>query len=387
MTIDNTSSSIPNRVDRLRKAMNEAGMDAILCSKPENSFHLTGFNLIINSRAVIAVLTQTDLFLIISGLHEAHAKATPGPATICTYGNWFEGQQSMGATWQEALTTLLAGKHTIGIEHSYISLSQFNEFQKILPEVSFPDADSLIKGCRDIKDPDEIQNARIASHLCMTGFDAGHKALLAGGHSEQEIFVAAKKAMYDLWMQTYPEVEISGFGSSEGGQFDGFDLWVLSGRRKLYNSDGPTTRIPPEGDTVMFAFWATANGMRVELERTVCRGEMPQAERKLIDDNQAIQDAVIDIIQPGTPCNTLYEMYVRLMKERGYGNRILPRIGHGIGYGAHEALSIDAVNKTPLAPGMIITMEPHIMIYNATRTMISDTILVTREGREILTRF
>lgn len=61
------------------------------------------------------------------------------------------------------------------------------------------------------------------------------------------------------------------------------------------------------------------------------------------------------------------------------------RIGHGIGLGADEHLSIDAYSHIELTPGMILAIEPNVEIPSQNdTTQPSDTVVITKTGYEFL---
>ena len=66
--------------------------------------------------------------------------------------------------------------------------------------------------------------------------------------------------------------------------------------------------------------------------------------------------------------------------------QLLPgRCGHGMGLSTHEFPSVTKGNKAPLAPGMILTVEPGLMSAELGAVRNSDTVLITEDGFEFLT--
>jgi Xaa-Pro dipeptidase len=382
-------STLPPRVGRLKARMARQGVDVIVSFKPENSFYFTGFNPIIYSHPVIAILTPDhDPIMLVHALRDDHGRASAWVPDIRLYGSW-STKVTMGPNWQDALASILgdlgvAGK-TVGIEEEFISIQRAGQLRKALPDAAFADVSHLIDHCRLIKDPDEIANARIAARAADLGMDTAIATLAAGGN-EREVAIASMHAMNTLWATEYPDVEVCDFGSLEGGVQNGMATWVLSGPRMFYNCDNPTQRKPQRGEAVSVLIWTIANGIHAENERTIAMGPLPEVNKRALDAILEIREEVDALIRPGTPYKDLFEKTREGLTARGYGANIPGRIGHGIGLGAHEHSSLDASSSLVLEPGMIFTFEPNIRVPGVCATQISDTVLVTETGREYLTR-
>src|SRR5579862_4065085 len=111
------------RIARLRHHMRAHGIDALLCLKPQNTFYLTGFNPVLYSHPVVAVLTMTDdPVLLVYALRDDHARLS-GVKNVRLFGSW-STKTTMGADWLRALQTILeeltlAGG-TLGIEGDFL---------------------------------------------------------------------------------------------------------------------------------------------------------------------------------------------------------------------------------------------------------------------------
>lgn len=379
---------LPARIDRLKAIMAKHDCDAIVSFKPENSFYLTGFNPIIYSQPVIAIITPDhEPIMLVHALRDEHSRGSSWLSDIRLFGVW-SSKITQGATWLDALAGVVSdlgcSAKKIGIEENFVSIERMGQLRQALPDAQFKDAGRLIERCRLIKDADEIGNARIAGKLSDIGMDAAFETLRAGGN-EREICVSAMHAMNLHWSASFPDVEVCDFGSLEGGIQNNLSFWALSGERTFYNCDNPSTRRPKRGDAVTLLSWTIANGIHAENERTVAVGPLPTAYRKAMDDILEIRAQVDPLLTPGVPFRDIYNASKSGLEARGYGAYIPGRIGHSIGLGAHEQFSIDAKSEEVLEPNMLITFEPHIQIYGELQTQISDTVLITAEDHEYLT--
>jgi Xaa-Pro dipeptidase len=376
------------RLERIQQAMQAQGVDAILSFKPENSFYLTGFNPIIYSHPVIAIVPATGApVMLVHALRDDHARASAFVSDIRLYGAW-STKVTMGPSWLDALQRILAeaglAAGVLGIEADFIAMTRYRELQGALPAATFENVSGLIFQMRLVKDEDEIAHGRAACAIADIGMNAAVDCLSAGG-SEREIAVASMAAMNRAWTEHYPDTEVCDFGSLEGGVQNGLWTWALTGDRLFLNCDNPTPRRPVRGEAVGLFIWTNINGIHGENERTVAFGPPSADLRRALEATVEIRDRVATLLKPGTPISALYEETREGLIRHGYGQYLPGRIGHGIGLGAHEGPSLDARTSLPLAPGMMLTLEPNLRIPGVLGTQYSDTVLITPEGCEFLT--
>ena len=61
-------------------------------------------------------------------------------------------------------------------------------------------------------------------------------------------------------------------------------------------------------------------------------------------------------------------------------------LGHGVGLQVHEEPSLSPFSEENFSPGMIVTVEPGVYLPDVGGVRIEDTILITPNGVEILTK-
>ncbi|MFY0635220.1 MAG: aminopeptidase P family protein [Vannielia sp.] len=386
------SSDTPRpRIARLKAAMAAQGIDVLVSFKPEHTFYMSGFNPILYSHPVIAILPAEGApTLLVHALRDAHGRDEGFLSDLRAYGVW-STTKTMGPNWQDALAAILAEKGLegarIGLEADSTPVARWKTVEGLMPKAELVDSSALIDRCRLIKDPDEIANARIAAEMADLGMEAAIAALAAGG-TEREAHTASQAAMNAHWTHKLPDtVEVADFGGLEGGMVNGLSTWVLSGPRMFRNCDNSITRTPQQGEFCAIFIWSIANGIHAENERTVAIGPAPDKRRRALDTILKIREEITPVMTPGTPLAELYNITRRGLIEAGYDANIPGRIGHTIGIGAHEHFSLDGKTDVILEPGMLFTLEPNLRIPDQdVSTQISDTILITETGHEFLTR-
>ena len=78
---------------------------------------------------------------------------------------------------------------------------------------------------------------------------------------------------------------------------------------------------------------------------------------------------------------------IGFLKEEGYGGELLHRTGHGFGLGNHEGPWVAEGSDEVLQENMIISVEPGIYISKTGGVRHSDTVLVTKDGHDLLTHY
>lgn len=137
---------------------------------------------------------------------------------------------------------------------------------------------------------------------------------------------------------------------------------------------------------------STATGYWGDLTRTVCRGPAPAELKKMYAAVKAAQAVALKEVKAGAWTDTVHVAAAGKLDRRGFKtetNDGIPQgfihgTGHGVGLEIHEAPRVSSANHQKLRAGMIITIEPGLYYPELGGIRIEDTILVTKEGYEML---
>ena len=376
------------RIRRLQDELNRRNMAAMICLKPENSFYLSGFNPIIYSHPVVAVLPASgDPVVLVHALRDDHARASAWVDDIRLYGAW-STKRTMGPDWLAALHQILKERGVadgvLGIEEDYLPVTRLRQFEQAFAAASFENISDAIAEARLVKEPYEIDCARTAAAIADAGMAAAIACLAAGG-SEREVSLAAVSAMNRYWAEHCPDVEVCDFGSLEGGFHNGLTCWTMIGDRVAINADNPTDRRPQPGEVAVIFIWAVCNGIHAENERAVAIGPLPGERQRAYEAILEIRAETAGLMKPGTAVADFFRAAASAYDRLGYRDNTPGRIGHGMGLGAHEAPSLDERSPHVLQPNMLITFEPNLRIPPWGGIQHSDTVLITQTGNEFLT--
>ena len=130
------------------------------------------------------------------------------------------------------------------------------------------------------------------------------------------------------------------------------------------------------------------NGYAAESERTYFTAPPSSEVRKAFAAMMEARRSAFNLIRPGLSCSELDATVNDCLRKEGYdGEDVrLHRTGHGFGLGNHERPWIAEGSEDRLAENMVISIEPGIYLGGVGGVRHSDTVLVTKDGYELLTR-
>ena len=376
------------RIQRLQVSIASQGMDTLIATKPQTFFYLSDFNPILFSHPTMVVLPAKGApTMLVWAIRLDHARGEAMIEDLRLFGRWGD-KPYLALDPYDALLKILEERGltrgVLGVEEDHLSAKLLTKLTTMLPSATFRDASPLIEHARFVKDAEEVARLRSAARLADVGMLAAVDAIRER-RTEAEIGMRAEGAMRELWAREYPDHETAGFAGSEGAIWSALWCWVVSGPRLMINADTPKARRVQEGEFALPQVWAVFDGYTAENERTVAVGGMSPEMRRGFEAVIAAREAAFSAVRPGATCEQVYEAAATVFRRHGF-ERFLPgRIGHSIGLGPHEHLSLGPGETTPLVPGMALTIEPGLF-YSDVNVRHSDTIVVTTEGHDVLTR-
>lgn len=376
---------VAERIRKMRAAMEKKGVDVTILMRPENVFYFSNFNPILISHVPYFIITEDDAFLLVHCIRHDHAVNEGAVDKVLCYGKW-GATQAIAMDAMDAMREILGDRPlTIGVEGDYASMNFLSCLKTKLTVTGYVDLSQDAVDLRLIKDPHEIQMCRISGELVDLGVTRAIEALEAGA-SEAQAATEGQYAMRGLWHEKYQKYEVSGFSNSETADIDTLVVWCMSNERLNYGCDCPTGYVPMPGDLTMPMSWARVGGYNVENERSVIVGYVNEERQRAYDAMLRARENIFKMLKPGTIFEDLYFAAMKEYEDAGFGAILPGRCGHGMGLSTHEFPSVTKGNKAPLAPGMILTVEPGLMSAELGAVRNSDTVLITENGFEFLTK-
>ena len=355
------------RINKMQKCMKDEGLDVFIVSTQDSIYYLSGASYVPIERPFIIFVRQEGApSLLVPQLELEHMRSIDGFQEITSY---FEFPSIQGENWYDRINAMLNENERVGIEPDFsVGKTRFLKAKEIVPS-------DIITSIRMIKTPDDIEAIRATAKITDDGMRRLHQGLY-GGQSVIETVMPAKK------LQT---------GVISTGYYDYLNCSFLTAGWPAPKSSQPHS-VPDfhtrmgKGPIVLMSY-NRVNGYAAECERTVFLGEPSPEERKLYDIVMEARTLAFEMVKPGTRCSDIDLATQELFKSKGYGDHIIHRTGHGIGLGNHEQPWISAGSDDVLEENMVISIEPALYFPEIGGFRHSDTVLVKKDGYELLTKY
>ena len=372
-----SAKEMQRRQDNLRKFMAENNIDSALLTSYHNINYHADFLYCYFGRKYGLVINQDRATSISAAIDGGQPYRRTFGDNI-TYTDWRKDN------YFHAVQQLTKGVKRLGIEFDHVNLDFQRQLGDALPGVEFVDVGQPTMWMRTIKSDEEIAVIKEGARICDIGGWACAKAIGAGV-PEHEVAIASTNAMIREIAKSFPHGELMDTWT-----------WFQSG----INTDGAhnpvTSRAMQRGDILSLNCFPMIAGYYTALERTLFCEHASDAHLDLWEKNCAVHRRGLQLIRPGARCSDiaseLNDMYREndLLQYRSFG------YGHSFGvlshyYGREAGVELREDIETVLKPGMVVSMEPMIMIPEgqpgAGGYREHDILVVTETGAEDITKF
>jgi Xaa-Pro aminopeptidase len=360
--------SYHSRLDNLQSILKSHACDALLIEDSIDLHYMTGLD-----------LSAGKLLVHLNGAH------------LLVDGRYLEmcRKKSPFPVWQmepPSLDALLAAPEfshieTLGFDTQKTTYKGFQVLQKTAslssshapnkPPIILRPLDSPLQPLRAIKDESEISTLREAAELGSLGFDFVC-SLLKEGITEIEVAT---------------ELEI--FWKRKGGRSVAFDPIIAFGSNSSMPHYRAGSGILMKNDIVLIDIGVNFRHYHSDMTRTFFYGKPHDRLLEIYEIVRKAQEAALALCCPGTLIGTLDSAARNLIAQAGYGPNFSHSLGHGVGLNIHEYPTLKNAppyHSIALAKGMVITIEPGIYLPGIGGVRIEDTIVITNEGYENLTK-
>jgi creatinase len=372
-----SKAELARRLTLLRHQMAAADIEAVLFTSYHNVNYFADFLYCAFGRPYGLVVTA-DKATTISANIDGGQPWRRGVGDNLVYTDWRRD------SYFEAVKTLVRDGARLGIEFDHMSLETRQKLAAALPKSDIVDIAKAAMAQRMVKSPEEIALIREGARIADLGGAACRDAI-AVGVPEHEVALQSTAAMVREIANSFPGAELRDTWT-----------WFQSG----INTDGAhnpvTSRCIEAGDILSLNCFPMIAGYYTALERTLFAEHASKRHLELWEINCKVHRRGLELIRPGARCcdiakelNEIYRSH-DLLQYRTFG------YGHSFGvlchyYGREAGLELREDVETALQPGMVVSMEPMIMLpeglEGAGGYREHDILVVTEAGAENLTGF
>jgi Xaa-Pro dipeptidase len=378
---------IGGRLTKVRKGMEETGIEALLVVQKMDYYYLSGTT---QDSLLFVPLDGRPLLMVRRELERARVESPL--------------DEVVGLTSVRELPALIRNHwggmpETLGIEMDILPARDYFRYRDLFPRTRLVDASGVIGGARKIKSPFETDLMRRAGDVGRRVYLEGRKILRAG-MTEIE-FGGLLEAKAKAWGH-------EGLLRVRGINYEAYTWHVLSGPTGgiVSQSDSPmgglglspafpvgaSRRVMRAGEPILVDFGTCYHGYQADETRMFSIGEMGKKFTDAYKACREIHDSVLDETRPGADCQDLFRNTLRLAEKLGYKDSYLGPpglqtrfVGHGVGLELAETPFLAEGQAYPLEEGMTFALEPKIVFPGEGSVGIENTVAVTRSGYDYLT--
>ncbi|HVC15564.1 MAG TPA: Xaa-Pro peptidase family protein [Acidimicrobiales bacterium] len=355
--------SFAERMDRVRRAMSEHGMKALLVSNGGDLPWLTGYAAMPLERITMLVVRKDEPpVLLVPALEEPRV-------TRC--GDLFEVRPWLDTDDPLDLVSAMVGRGgagQVGLSDQAWAKTLLG-LQARLPKTTLVSASAVTAPLRAVKDDLEVAmlaKAASAADRVASAIQASEVRFV--GRTEAEV---AGEIARRLLAEGHARVDFTIVGSGPNGASPHHDS---------------SERVIGAGETVVCDFGGqvlvpgTAVGYCSDITRTVVTGQASDEVAECYAVLRAAQEAAVLAAVAGVAAEEVDRVARSVIEDAGLGEAFVHRTGHGIGIETHEEPYIVAGNAEPLVAGNAFSVEPGIYHAHRFGMRLEDIVVVTPTG-------
>ncbi len=345
------------RLEKLREAIRSRRLDGLLVAGKANIRYLSGFT----GNDAWALVTPARAFLITDFRYREQA------AEELSAG--FKLKESKGGLVKTALSLSQRLRlQRVGFEKRHLSFELYEGLKEGWKGKRLVPAGPLVEKSRLVKEAGEIERLRQAALLTDWVLERTFPSLKAGMTE-----LDAANSIVSLIGKT-------------GGK-EAFEPIVAFGPHSSRPHAVPSRKTLEKGSIVLIDMGVKSGGYNSDITRTFAFTEFPPRFKKIYGLVLEAQKRALEAVKPGVKASSIDRRARAYLREKGFGRFFGHSLGHGVGLEVHEGPTLRAGSGTVLQEGMVFTVEPALYLPGWGGVRIEDTVLVTSDGCEELTRF
>jgi len=348
------------RIEKLRKSAANNGLEGVILVPGPNLRYYTGVNSFLLERPFLFFAGKEGLLhLVAPTLESGPYLRSPIHIVLHSWNDCLGPRKAIEETVQQ-----LGMRGKWGMEgrapYQYINaLLKFSDPQ-------LENAEQLLQGIRAVKEPGEIELLQRAA------------SILAKSFTKIPDFLKPGMREIELARKITERIMLDGAASAQ-------DVLVQSGAMAADGHHQAGAKRIRRNESIVVDASCTFSSYFADITRTFIIGKDPTFE-KLYQNVLDAQLSAINASQPSATVGSIDYAARGHLERSGLEKYFVHRTGHGLGLEVHEAPYILPGGKEMVDASMVFTVEPGVYMQGKTGIRIEDDILVTEQGRKVLTK-
>ncbi len=361
---------------RARKAMDAAGLDALVVTTPANIRYFTGFETQFWESPTrpwyLIIPRHGEIIAVFPSIGEPALLATTSVRDIRTWSA--PNPKDDGVSLMAATLLDLKRKHgAVGWEFGREMLVRapridVDRMAKKARGIQFVDGSPVIWGLRHIKSAAEINRIRVACTIASEAYDEVPRMTHAGDTTRQ----AELRLRAMLMEKGADHVPFIATAAGPGG----YDQIIA----------GPGDHKLKKGDVLFHDIGCTYDGYFCDFDRNFAVGTISDDAKRIHEVLWLATETGMKAARPGKTMRQVFHVMAKFLEDAGSIGNNVGRIGHGLGMHLTEPPSFMLGDLTPIKEGMVLTIEPGMEYAKGKMLVHEENIAIGEGGNELLTR-
>jgi Xaa-Pro aminopeptidase len=344
-----------SKIEDLKKKIDEEGLEAFLITRKDNLYYFLNY-----IGEGILLIKKDKATLFVAPLFFESAEEQCGNIEILKLHLGIDPLKYI-------INEIKKINGKIGFDE--LSAKYYIYFSSILSKDNkLLNKEEIIWDMRKIKNEDEILKIKEAAKITDIGLKLALE-IIKPGITELDIKAEIIKEMM-----------------KNGAEEIAFEPIIASGRNSSFPHGGYKNRKLKKGDIIIIDIGAKYKGYCSDETRVSYIYEIDNEIKKVYNIVLEAQEIALQNMKEGIAMKEVDKKVRDFLKEKGFEDKFLHGLGHGIGINIHEPPTINPLSEESFKRNMVVSCEPGIYIPKNYGIRIEDTVLIKEKGIEILTK-